>query len=229
MRLPGLSTKSAASKIVRSRLRRAVKRAIFAHSVKPLCGLDGANSAKRGLTSVWTCAYDAYAPLHDRKRLDHTAGFEYKTASITAEVAQLAEHLVVAQGVESSSLFFRPIMKERPVSTGLFRASEFQGQAHRAVIRAVHVAFDPRVADIVFQFFGHKEIIDAPPHVFFPRPHPIRPPTVGARLVAVDLAEGVHIARGHEVVQPGPFLGQKAGVLFVFARARQVDGAGGRC
>ena len=120
MRLPGLSTKSAAPKIVRSRLRRVVKRAIFAHSVKPLCGLDGANSAKRGLTSVWTCAYDAYAPLHDRKRLDHTAGFEYKTASITAEVAQLAEHLVVAQGVESSSLFFRPIMKERPVSTGLF-------------------------------------------------------------------------------------------------------------
>ena len=36
-----------------------------------------------------------------------------------AEVAQLAEHLVVAQGAESSSLFFRPIQKQA-LFAGLF-------------------------------------------------------------------------------------------------------------
>lgn len=34
--------------------------------------------------------------------------------SCTAEVAQLAEHLVVAQRAESSSLFFRPILHVSP-------------------------------------------------------------------------------------------------------------------
>ena len=44
-----------------------------------------------------------------------------KTPIRMAEVAQLAEHLVVAQGAESSSLFFRPIQKQA-LFAGLFFA-----------------------------------------------------------------------------------------------------------
>ena len=48
------------------------------------------------------------------------------------------------------------------------------------------------------------------------------------RLVAVDVAEGVHVPGGDEAVHPGAFDGQEAGVFLVGLGPGEVDGAVGR-
>lgn len=85
----------------------------------------------------------------------------------TAEVAQLAEHLVVAQVVEGSSPFFRPRFTPNIVRGFLFfRFSilspknclfsfrgQIKGKPYGAMVGSVNGIFNPSVRNERFQFF----------------------------------------------------------------------------
>ena len=50
---------------------------------------------------------------------------------------------------------------------------------------------DLRIFQLVFQAFGHTEIVDPPSRILFSRFKPVRPPGIDALLIRIKITEGI--------------------------------------
>ena len=94
---------------------------------------------------------------------------------------------------------------------------------NRTMVGAVDVGVDGGTFNAFDKFGGDEEVVEAPADVPVARAGEEVPIGICVFHIWMEMAEGVHIACTYDLIYPGAFFGEKAGIFFIFFRPREVD------